>query len=207
MSIPPRRKRPSGTETGRTRQREDTKRRLVEAAEAMIRERGYDDVSVTDIARRAGVVPSLINTYFNGKAGLLYAIIQSHNDPQLAATRAAAATPGTARERLERIIAVWAEGDLARGKLLGPLIALTWYWPPATEAQNIRDRAPFFTCLQEVLHQGAATGEFRPLPEGNTCEAIFAIYTWSLRPAVFTGATAAECVALAMARLDLLLKP
>jgi AcrR family transcriptional regulator len=173
----------------------------------MIRERGYDDVSVTDIARRAGVVPSLINTYFNGKAGLLYAIIQGHNDPQLAATRAAAATPGTARERLERIIAVWMEGDLARGKLLGPLIALTWYWPPATEAQTIRDRQPFFACLQEVLRQGAAAGEFRPMPEPDTCEVIFAIYNWSLRPGLFAGATATECVALAMARLDLLLRP
>jgi AcrR family transcriptional regulator len=207
MTIPPLPRRARGEENTRTQRKEDTKRKLVDAAEALIRDRGYDDTTVTEIAKRAGVVPSLINTYFNGKAGLLYAIVQRHNEPQFEATKRAAAFPGTARERLERVISVWAEGDLARGRLLGPLMALTWYWPPETEAQNLRDRQAFFTFVEDVLRDGAAAGEFRTLPPEATCEVIFGLYTWSLRPGVFTGATAADCVALAMARLDLLLKP
>lgn len=207
MAIPPLPRRPRGGDNSRAQRKEDTKRKLIDAAEALIRESGYDDTTVTEIARRAGVVPSLINTYFNGKAGLLYAIIQRHNEPQYEATKRAAAPPGTPRERLERVIRVWAEGDLARGRLLGPLMALTWYWPPATEAQNLRDRQAYFAFVEEVLHEGAASRTFRPLPPAEAVEAIFALYTWSLRPGVFAGASAEACVALAMRRIDLLLAP
>ena len=207
MAIPPLPRRPRGEENSRAQRKEDTKRKLVDAAEALIRERGYDDTTVTEIGKRAGVVPSLINTYFNGKAGLLYAIIQRHNDPQYEATKRAAAPPGAPRERLERVITVWAEADLARGRLLGPLMALTWYWPPETETQNIRDRQAFFVFVEEVLRDGAAAGDFRALPPAEAMEAIFALYTWSLRPGVFGGAAAAECVALAMRRIDMLLAP
>jgi AcrR family transcriptional regulator len=207
MTIPPLPRRARGEENTRTQRKEDTKRKLVDAAEALIGQRGYDDTTVTEIAKLAGVVPSLINTYFNGKAGLLYAIIQRHNEPQFEATRKAATSPGTARERLERIISVWVEGDLARGKLAGPLLALTWYWPPDTEAQNLRDREAFFAFVHDVLRDGAKAGEFRTLPPETVSEVIYAICIWSLRPGVFAGASAAECVALAMARLDLLLKP
>ena len=207
MPIPPLPRRTRGEESSRTQRKEETKRKLVDAAEALIRERGYDDTTVTEIGKRAGVVPSLINTYFNGKAGLLYAIIQRHNEPQFEATKRAAAPPGTPRERLQRVITVWAEGDLARGRLLGPLMALTWYWPAETEAQNIRDRQAFFVFVEEVLREGAAIGAFRNLPPSQAIEAIFALYTWSLRPGVFNGASAQDCVALAMARIDLLLAP
>jgi AcrR family transcriptional regulator len=207
MPIPPLPRRARSGESSRSLRKEDTKRKLVDAAEDLIRERGYDDTTVTEIARRAGVVPSLINTYFNGKAGLLYAIIQRHNEPQFEATKHAAAAPGTPRERLLRVITVWAEGDLARGRLLGPLMALTWYWPAETEAQNIRDRLAFFVFVEEVLRDGAASGQFRSLPPAQAVEAIFALYTWSLRPGVFNGAPVQDCVALAMSRIDLLLAP
>ena len=48
-----------------------TRERLVDAALAVLREKGYRSCRVQDIARRAGVAPSVLYQYFDDKADLL----------------------------------------------------------------------------------------------------------------------------------------
>lgn len=66
----------SGTTTEATRRQltarqADTVRRLTEAAAEEIREVGYEDLSVRDVARRAGVAAATAYTYFGSKDHLL----------------------------------------------------------------------------------------------------------------------------------------
>jgi AcrR family transcriptional regulator len=71
MARPPRRK-------GRDkRDPRATRRALLEAGKRLFSERGYDAVSVEDIARRAGVNKALISYHFGGKRGLYVSVVVS----------------------------------------------------------------------------------------------------------------------------------
>lgn len=195
MSIPPRTRRAKRPETSRTLKREDTKQRLIDAAEAWFGEHGYENVSVSEIAARAGVVPSLINTYFLGKAGLLYAVVQRHNMPQWQALEEAGRGPGTPFARIARVIAVSAAMDTGRLRLFGAMMALSWSWPPETERQNIAERAPFMDMLRDLVREGIAAGELRPIPVEDAVDTIWWCYTMGLRAAVFGITTPEACAA------------
>lgn len=65
--------------TARDRQRQETERRLLAAARKRLSDYGYQNTAVTEIAKAAGVTHALINSYFNSKAGLLYALVACIN--------------------------------------------------------------------------------------------------------------------------------
>lgn len=57
--------------TGLTARQADTVARLCEAAEAEVEELGFDDLTVRNVARRAGVAPATAYTYFTSKEHLI----------------------------------------------------------------------------------------------------------------------------------------
>jgi AcrR family transcriptional regulator len=59
----------------RRRDKEATKRALLEAAVEIFAERGFDGATTRDVAAKAGVNEGLIQRYFGGKAGLLEAVV------------------------------------------------------------------------------------------------------------------------------------
>ena len=73
--------------------------RIVQVAREVFREQGYD-ASLDEIARRAGVGPGTLYRHFPARENLLDAIMQQWADQVAAVAAAAAARPGTARERL-----------------------------------------------------------------------------------------------------------
>lgn len=184
LPTPATRKKRYASET-RVQQREETKTRLLDAAEAWFSEAGYDNVSVADIAASARVVPSLINTYFAGKAGLLYAVVQRHNAPQWPVLLAILAEPGPALDRLDRFIATQAEMDLRRPKLLAALQGLSWNWPADTEARNLEELQPVRDGLASLILDGMAEGSIRTVAAPDAAEIVMGVYTQGLRPAVF----------------------
>jgi AcrR family transcriptional regulator len=74
------------TATAAPRRRHDaraSREALLEAADTLFDERGYDAATVRDIGERAGVDPSLIARYFGGKEGLYLATLQQDGRPQM----------------------------------------------------------------------------------------------------------------------------
>lgn len=63
---------------GRKRDRAETERKLMEAAVKVFSEHGYDAATTKLVAQTAGINEALINRYFNGKNGLLLALIQGY---------------------------------------------------------------------------------------------------------------------------------
>jgi len=53
-------------------------RAFIQAAAKLFASRGYEATTTREIARAAGCAEGLISRYFNGKAGLLLALIQLH---------------------------------------------------------------------------------------------------------------------------------
>jgi AcrR family transcriptional regulator len=64
----------------RTRNSERTKERILNAAERLFSEQGFDGVSVRDIAATAGVQLALISYYFRNKQGLYRAVFRRRID-------------------------------------------------------------------------------------------------------------------------------
>src|SRR5215204_5372570 len=61
------------TERLRDQKREDTRRRLIEAGQRMIDDRGYTDTSAADIAEAAGVTERTFFRHFASKGELIVA--------------------------------------------------------------------------------------------------------------------------------------
>ena len=66
----------------RQRDREATERDLVAAAAVAFAEKGYEKATTRGIAEAAGCSEGLIQRYFNGKEGLLLAVLKSQNSAQ-----------------------------------------------------------------------------------------------------------------------------
>lgn len=82
------------------------KKALIDAAILTIGERGTLDVTMSEIAGRAGVSSALAHHYFGAKDGLLQATMRHILSELNADVRRALATSRTARERVSAVIAV-----------------------------------------------------------------------------------------------------
>jgi AcrR family transcriptional regulator len=65
-------RRAAGEPGVRERKRQETRARIVDAAAELFAERGFDEVSVMEIARRAGVVEKTVFNHFPVKEGLVF---------------------------------------------------------------------------------------------------------------------------------------
>ncbi len=94
----------------------DTVRRLTEAGVAEVRQAGYENLSIRDVARRAGVAPATAYTYFTSKNHLLSEIFwrRLHALPPVQAGEQAAKARVVAVLR-ELALLVSEEPELAAG--------------------------------------------------------------------------------------------
>ncbi|SBV91246.1 putative Transcriptional regulator, TetR family [uncultured delta proteobacterium] len=60
----------------REKQATDTRNRVIDAAEALLLEKGFAGTTVAEVARRAGVSPQTVYAIFSSKAGIIMAAIE-----------------------------------------------------------------------------------------------------------------------------------
>lgn len=194
--------------TAKDIRREDTRARLLDAARRLFAERDYDSVSVTEIAREAGVTHGMINVYFGGKPGLLYEIIRQNNALQYVDTVETITTSESALSQLETVLFSWLDGDTEDTRLLAVMQSYSWLWPAETERDNETVRSGFKYSVAAIVQNGCDSGEFRAsLNPLLTAKTIWAIYTWGTRAAIFQGATARECHRAIMEQIKQLVLP
>lgn len=170
----------------RDAKKQATRRALLDAARALAAERGVEGVSVVEVGRRAGVSHSLINAYFDGKSGLLAAVVKDFNAPQVVKSAAIADGPGGVEDRLRGILLAWAAFDLADPPLMRVLQAHSWDWSDAAEVENRADRAALMAPVERVLRAGQDEGSVRQdVAMPDMLAAVWAIYTLGMRDAVF----------------------
>jgi AcrR family transcriptional regulator len=88
---------------------DEVRQRLLEAAQQLFAARGYDAVSVRELARAAHVSPAMIAYYFGDKAGLLDAVFDRVFERLLAQLRGLAQAPASERGAPERLIRLYVE--------------------------------------------------------------------------------------------------
>jgi len=105
-------------ERGR-RDKEQRRQCLIDAATAVFAERGYDCATTREIAERAGCAEGLIHRYFNGKRGLLLAILESRAEQVVQDFVTALPDRDTVEDEVEQILlwhldTMWERRDFMR---------------------------------------------------------------------------------------------
>ena len=106
----PSRTRTAQPPTGK-RDKEKRQRSLIDAANAVFAERGYDAATTREVAKRAGCSEGLIHRYFGGKRGLLLAVMESKAAAVLDGFSSALPDRDNVREDVEQAL-LWPLGVL-----------------------------------------------------------------------------------------------
>jgi AcrR family transcriptional regulator len=142
---------------------------LLEAANAVITVRGFDGVSVRDVAKQANVSTGLLHHYFESFPSMLAEAFahEARNDiDRIAAAAAAVPSP---LARLDRLVAMYAPRADDPGWFI-------WFsaWSAAPRQPKLRETVErlhreWTRQFEEVIAEGAAAGRFTcPDPVGST---------------------------------------
>jgi AcrR family transcriptional regulator len=144
--------------------RSATQEQLLDAAGALMIERDTVEVSISDIAARAGVNSALISYYFKGKQGLLIALCRRAAEvalPEIDALMAADLSP---TEKMRKHLA----GVINTFFLYPYLNRLLRTLARDASSEGARDMTSFFAkpvadAQRRLIEEGVAAGEFRPV--------------------------------------------
>jgi AcrR family transcriptional regulator len=137
---------------------------VLEAALAVIAERGLDDTRMVDIAERAGMSAGHVMYYFPTKSDLLMRALAWSEERFLAIATAAIEPLGSARERLWRLL----ELSVPRSPVDPAWILWLETWahaphdPEVARFQHSVERR-WLTLLADVVRRGQRDGEFQPV--------------------------------------------
>jgi AcrR family transcriptional regulator len=96
---------------GRTTRGEESRQRIVDAALALFREKGYDETTMRAVAERAGVSLGNAYYYFESKEHLLQAYYASGHEAHVRRVRPILEQERTLERRLQRVLASKIEGE------------------------------------------------------------------------------------------------
>jgi len=82
----------------------DTADKILDAADEVLAEVGYDGASVRLVAERAGVNKALVFYHFESKGALFDRVLERYYEAHLAALKNAFTGAGTVQERLHRVL-------------------------------------------------------------------------------------------------------
>ena len=138
----------------------DQRRQIVETAERLFREIGFQKTTVADIARALRMSPANVYRFFGAKSEINAAVAEQLMGEVEAAVERIAAGPGSASERLRALIktneAMNNERYIGDRKLHDMVeVALNEQWPIVE--RHIERLA---SCLGRIIAEGMAAGEF-----------------------------------------------
>lgn len=141
----------------------DARERLLQATSDLMCDLDTINVSIRDVAERSQLNSSLIKYYFGNKDRLLLEVAEHDILPVITEMRSVADGPGSAEERLRRLIRIMVVALHRYPYINRLLMAMLRDYAPQ-HSQMIADdlAAPLIACVVDVLDQGMAAGEFRP---------------------------------------------
>ncbi|TJV73980.1 MAG: transcriptional regulator BetI [Mesorhizobium sp.] len=131
---------------------------LIDATISAIGERGSLDVTMSEIAGRAGVSSALAHHYFGAKDELLFATMRHILTELNIDTRRALHTAGTARERVSSVVAVSFSDDQFQAEIIAAWLAFY------VEAQKSTELRRLLRIYARRLHSNLMSGLTGILP-------------------------------------------
>ncbi len=141
----------------------NTRDLILDTAEALFAERGYRGLSMRDLAGEAGVSKANLYYHFTNKRELYLQILERALDTLQLRLAQAAATKGTARQRLNNIVET--QFDLLQYKqsLVWFLIRDAGRFEGEVRNLMIERWKDLLSPIENVIKEGIAQGELRPL--------------------------------------------
>ncbi|ASK28481.1 TetR family transcriptional regulator [Neisseria chenwenguii] len=139
---------------------ENTREKLLDLADRLIREKGYSSFSYADLAKEIGISKASIHHHFPAKEDLGLAVVEQTQTALAERLAAIRQQFSSAKERLQAYIDIFAEG------LHTPLLPLCGAM--SAEMANLPEALQMKTCdyfsfqlkwLESVLQEAAANGE------------------------------------------------
>lgn len=165
------------------------KKQILEVASALIRKRGFDAVSVSDIANEAEISVGGLYRHFKAKTDLLVMACENINAESQAAIETAIASGETVTAKLEGAIREYWSYCYLHSDLIH-MTYVEFRSLPAEAQKRYRDReAAISNLFRDVIRAGVLVGEFRSVDDRiMATEIIFlshmtAFKRWALRPA------------------------
>jgi TetR/AcrR family transcriptional regulator len=175
----------------RLRDPEATRRALLDAGTTLFAERGYDGVSVSAIAGRAGANKALVSYYFGGKRKLYLAIVTRTFTELVARAEALAASDRPAPELLRDLVALVADTAARRhphfpAMMLREVLAGGRHLKTETLAYPLR----VAEAVRRIVERGVRDGSFRAVDPllthlGLVGSVLFFFATTRLRERIF----------------------
>lgn len=103
----------------KTRNRAVKEKALIQAATKLFADKGYESTKTRDIAALAGCAEGLIHRYFQGKAGLLLAIVRSRISQEVSDISAQVPLADNLEDEIRRLVRweverMWADRDFLK---------------------------------------------------------------------------------------------
>ena len=149
---------------------------LVEAARQVVLERGMASTRVADIAKATNVSGGLIHYHFATKDDLMAEMLRVTSDSERSALEEIVAGPGTAVERLDRVIRQY----VPRTRTDQSWILWIESWAAGLRAPVLRDilnelEAAWISTLERVIRDGVDSGQFVCEDPGASAERLDAL--------------------------------
>ncbi|MFZ0269180.1 TetR/AcrR family transcriptional regulator [Caulobacter sp.] len=175
-----------------------TRERVLEAAQDLFNETGYEETTIRAIAERAGVSVGSVFTTFASKAEVLSHVMTRRLGELYAEfDRVLPFLRGSTADRLGSIFAIHYEFETRRVKLFLAHIAASYSssQDPGVTPYGRNERLT--EMLREVLRDGVARGDVRPdLDPQTVIDVLKASYAWNYRMAACKQASASELSAM-----------
>lgn len=152
----------------------DKKEHILDTAERIFAEFGYEGASTRLLAKEAGVNMAMLNYYFGSKDGLLQAVFERRSASTRQALQEVIKTNGPAWEKLFAVVDLYLEKVLTN-KRFHRLIHREISLLQRTELANSILDALFrnVNSFKEIIEQGIAEGTFREVDVELTIASIF----------------------------------
>ncbi|MGQ0446027.1 MAG: TetR/AcrR family transcriptional regulator [Beijerinckiaceae bacterium] len=140
----------------------DTRRQIVEVAERLFRQLGYQKTTVSDIARELRMSPANVYRFFGAKSEINEAVCMELLDKIEAEARKIAGSRGTALQKMRTLIASVEKAyykqymlDRKLHELIEAAVAEKW---TTMREHNLR----MTLLLEQIIASGMEAGEFHP---------------------------------------------
>ncbi|MDX5332295.1 MAG: TetR/AcrR family transcriptional regulator [Caulobacteraceae bacterium] len=176
----------------RQTQKEATRQRVLDAARELFETVGYEETTVREIARKAGVAVGSVFTSFASKADVLSQVMAERlGDLYAEHERILPHLRGSTADRLSSIFAFHYEFETRRTKLFLAHIAAAYSWRAGSPATPYGRNQRLKAMIRDCIDDGRLRGDVDPAADADLAvDTLMAAYAWNYRLAAWEDASA-----------------
>lgn len=176
----------------RQSQKEATRKRVLDAARDLFESRGYEETTVREIARVAGVSVGSVFTTFSSKGDILSQVMADRLDALYAELdRVVPHLRGSTADRLASMFAIHYAFETRRTKLFLAHIAAAYDWTLEASSRPFGRNPHLMQVVRDCLAEGVARGDVDPATDLDiVVDTLMASYAWTYRLAAWNGSDA-----------------